>query len=371
MTEFTPSMHLVKPDFNVATWHTEINGNFDTIDALFFAITGITGVLGPWLNNTAYVIGNRVLDTDSSRLYEAKVNHTSAITGTFLQDRTANPTFWEIISVGVPDPFAVPGDFIVGGNLHVIGTSTLGDVTMQSYTGCDLDRIGYVSEFAGSIAPPRTVFCFGQSLLVADHPLLFAVIGYTYGGAGASFNVPDCRDRVTVGLGNMGGVSADRITMAGAGFDSDVIGAIGGFETHTLITNQTPIHNHTGPSHVHTGTTGNNSVNHTHTFSDVSTNASVNHQHGGGPVSSVAGGLQTSLQGGAANGGSDGTDQPSGSLHTHTVSGTTAVNSVVHTHGFTSDAAGTGVTGDTGGGLAHNNVQPTIVMPKIIYTGVL
>lgn len=41
--------------------------------------------------------------------------------------------------------------------------------------------------------------CDGASYPTASFPALFAAIGYTYGGAGASFNVPDMRQRMVLG----------------------------------------------------------------------------------------------------------------------------------------------------------------------------
>lgn len=49
-----------------------------------------------------------------------------------------------------------------------------------------------------NVAPTGYVLENGASYSTATYPALFAVIGYTYGGAGASFNVPDSRGRVTV-----------------------------------------------------------------------------------------------------------------------------------------------------------------------------
>lgn len=393
--EVTPTLHLIKPDFNVSTWHDQVNGNFDTIDAMIFAFTGITGIIGPWRNATTYVIGNRVIDLASSRLYECLVNHTSAITGTFLQDRTAHPTFWTLVSVGIPDPYATPGDLEVGGdatingNLNVTGnfslTGTFTGTFSGTFSGLDINRIGEVVEFAGSIPPPRCLFCFGQAVSRATYALLFAKIGDAFGvGDGVlTFNLPDCRDRVTVGLGNMGGVSADRITVAGAGFNSDAIGAVGGFETHTLLTAQMPVHAHTNSvgnqsvdhTHAISGTTGLISANHTHSFADTSGNGSVNHSHSIDTAARADGTVGTNRV--FVGAGTD-TTNPSGSLHTHAISGTTGTVSANHTHSFADTSAGASVShnhavtiDNTGGGTAHNNVQPTIVMPKIIYTGVL
>ena len=67
----------------------------------------------------------------------------------------------------------------------------------------------------------------GRSLSAADYPALFAEIGYTYGGAGATFNIPDVRDKVVLGA------SATRPA-----------GTTGGEETHTLTTSEMPAHTH-------------------------------------------------------------------------------------------------------------------------------
>lgn len=209
--------------------------------------------------------------------------------------------------------------------------------------------VGAIMDYGGAAAPSGWLLCFGQAVSRATYVALFTAIGTAYGvGDGTTtFNVPDFRGRVSAGQDDMGGVSANRLTTAG-GLDGDVLGGAGGAETIALALANLAAHTHTGPSH-------------THTFSDTATtgNASANHQHGGGPLSGAAGASQTAVQGGAPNGGIMGTDQPSGSLHTHTVtvSGTTG-------------AGGTGATGSTGTGTAHANVQPTLIANKIIYTSV-
>ena len=87
---------------------------------------------------------------------------------------------------------------------------------------------GAVIDFAGSTAPAGWLLCYGQSVLVATYPDLFAVIGYTYGGAGVNFSLPDCRGRVTAGKDNMGGAAAGRITNGGCGIVGTTLGASGG-----------------------------------------------------------------------------------------------------------------------------------------------
>jgi microcystin-dependent protein len=83
--------------------------------------------------------------------------------------------------------------------------------------------------------------CNGQTLAVAQNQALFSLLSSTYGGNGTStFQLPDLRGRVPVGVGS------------GSGLTTRVLGEKGGTETTTLTTGNLP-------SHVHTysgGTTG-------------------------------------------------------------------------------------------------------------------
>lgn len=51
---------------------------------------------------------------------------------------------------------------------------------------------GFVMNYAGALAadPAGWFICDGRALNTADEPALFAAIGYTWGGAGATFNLP-------------------------------------------------------------------------------------------------------------------------------------------------------------------------------------
>lgn len=97
--------------------------------------------------------------------------------------------------------------------------------------------------YAGSTAPTGYLVCAGQSVLVADYGDLYGVIGFTYGGSGASFNLPDLRGRVIAGQDDMGGTSADVLTDAQA----DQLGGTLGAEDHTLTSAESgmPAHSHT------------------------------------------------------------------------------------------------------------------------------
>jgi microcystin-dependent protein len=96
------------------------------------------------------------------------------------------------------------------------------------------------------------LICDGRSLSRADYPELFDLIGTKYGSAsGTTFNLPDCRGRV---LGAVG---------AGSGLTARSAGTLIGAETHTLTVGEMPSHNHTvtDPGHSHTYTNNTNDQN--------------------------------------------------------------------------------------------------------------
>ena len=70
--------------------------------------------------------------------------------------------------------------------------------------------IGEIKIFTGGNPPYGWAFCHGQLLPAADYPVLFQVIGTTFGGDGRkSFALPDLRSAVAVGVG-FGGYLGER-----------------------------------------------------------------------------------------------------------------------------------------------------------------
>lgn len=124
---------------------------------------------------------------------------------------------------------------------------------------------GIVAPYGSTSAPTDWVPADGTSYSISTYPQLFSRIGYTFGGSGGSFNVPDLRGRSPIGHGT------------GSGLTSRTIGVQYGGETHTLSVAELPSgnlsvtdpgHAHTGAAHTHTGDDHFHTMNHDHTLTD-------------------------------------------------------------------------------------------------------
>lgn len=239
-----------------------------------------------------------------------------------------------------------------------------------------LTPIGSLLPYAGTASPDTNywLLCDGDAISRSTYSDLFAVIGTSFGvGDGSTtFNLPDLRGRVPMGLDNLGGVSANRVTSTQA----DALGGTVGSEDHALTEAEMPSHTHTGPSHTHSdgSLAAASSGAHTHSVSGTAA-SSGSHTHGPGGSHDVfiggnsAANLErdpTSLNGVSGVWGSTATTA-SGGAHTHSVSGT-AASGGAHSHDVTGStgAAGTGATGSTGADSAHNIMQPSVALGYLI-----
>lgn len=112
----------------------------------------------------------------------------------------------------------------------------------QYLTGLAGLSTGTIVPWSTSTAPTGFLKCDGSSISTTTYAALFAVIGYTYGGSGASFLLPDLQDKTAVGAS-----AANSKTLAQSGGANTVTptGNIGGsVAATTLTTNQIPSHSH-------------------------------------------------------------------------------------------------------------------------------
>lgn len=209
-------------------------------------------------------------------------------------------------------------------NVSTSGTITAGAVTYPKTDGTNGQMLttngsgtaswttpgppaGTVTMFAGSSAPTGYLICNGQEVSRTNYAALFAVIGTTYGvGDGSTtFNVPNLMGRIPVGAGQ------------GSGLTNRVLGSQGGEEAHTLTSNEIPAHSHSinDPGHSHTSRIGRDDGNNSNNAGQA----------------------------------------PSGDATSNILDG------------YVTTSNTTGITiNSTGGGQAHNVMQPFLVLNYII-----
>jgi microcystin-dependent protein len=256
-------------------------------------------------------------------------------------------------------------------------------VTSSIQTQIDTNTpTGMISIHSGSAAPTGWLLCDGTSYGSASYTTLFNVIGYTFGGSGANFNVPNLKGKVVVGI------DASQTQF-------DTRGETGGAMTHQhTIAASSAIgsSNHDGHGHsVNNHSHGNNvsesgAGDHSHNTNQIN-NTGNSGNHGHGDTFAIGGSTGTGVATGTAK-----YAAPNG--HTHSISGAVSgggdhdhaitptnisSNSGNHSHsvGVGTNAA-TGVTAITDGSHSHtttipqhtsdslSNLQPYIALNYII-----
>lgn len=171
---------------------------------------------------------------------------------------TVDPTGSVIIS-GTAPANPAGGEVRIGaGQVKAQSTVTAGDVVInrtaqasstQAVRGDDprLAPTGMITPFAGSAAPGGWLLCNGLAVSRTSYSTLFATIGTTFGAGDGSttFNLPDLRGRIVIGVGTGEGEGASGSgTPTGTTLTARSLGQFGGEEKHTLTVGELPPHDH-------------------------------------------------------------------------------------------------------------------------------
>jgi microcystin-dependent protein len=128
------------------------------------------------------------------------------------------------------------------------GTTGVYKITKRNFLKTiPLVPAGAMMPFGGEEAPTGWLLCDGQEINKSDYVDLWIAIQHNFKDASlvsdngvAKFTLPDFRGRFALGLDNMGGPSANRVTSIAA----DAIGGNAGIESTSIATENLPEHEH-------------------------------------------------------------------------------------------------------------------------------
>jgi microcystin-dependent protein len=219
---------------------------------------------------------------------------------------------------------------------------------------------GTVLDFAGAVAPAGWLLCDGSSVSRTTYANLFAVIGITHGSGDGSttFSLPDGRGRVAAGKDNMGGTSAGRLVVNLNGTTTAGSAVVTGLASTANLSVGMGVFGATMP--------GSAIIASIDSATQVTLNTGVGVT--AGPATALRFGMMDATALGAT-GGTQAHKLVASQMPAHTHQYGAVTNT-----GASGIAGGTGYTtpltasGSTGGDQAHPNVQPTLILNKIIKT---
>ena len=200
------------------------------------------------------------------------------------------------------------------------------------------------------------LLCDGRLLSITDFQFLYNLIGYSFGGSGTQFRLPNAAGRVPGAIGTGSDQRNSTFTA--------ILGLSTGEYMHQLTIAEMPSHNHGVAAGGQVSTNNSTSVNFTG-LTVVSTQTAVfdtGHTHGYVQTNQNNTNPAVSLTTTPANSGAfDGT----------TNSGTANLSNPPHNHAV-NDPGHAHTLFPAGGDQNHNNVQPTLFMGNMfIYSGLV
>ena len=248
------------PHFSPSTGAMVLNGAL--------AVNGTTAISGALTANTLASVagltvggpvsanGNIIVSTASPTF---TLNKGASGQANSVYGNTSGATRWSmILGDETAESGGNAGSNLVIGRWNDAGTYLDAPITVSRATGVvdfaqtptvsgiSLMPTGVILEYGGFSAPSGWLLAQGQAVSRTTYANLFAVIGTAYGAGDGSttFNLPDKRDRFTVGAGASysRGATGGSATTSSAGTHNHT-GAAG---NTTLTEAQIPAHSHTG-----------------------------------------------------------------------------------------------------------------------------
>ena len=224
---------------DVATWYRTDGEWIDRNDAVAFSSGTIVTFTGT--NVTSIYNKNRRVRTVSST---PGTLHGTIIASSFSTNTTVTIAF---------------------DSTAVLANEAISDIAVGIISNSSAERstvfgipTGTLLPFGSTASEPiGFAFCNGQAFNRTTEAPLFGVIGTSFGSSSTStFQTPDLRGRAIVGLDNLGGTSANRLTSTAADTlggtlgqesTSPTIAVTGSVSSHALTTNEMPSHTHSTP----------------------------------------------------------------------------------------------------------------------------
>jgi microcystin-dependent protein len=296
-----------EPDFHEAgfIW---VDSN-EVVDEIYVLPTQ-TGNDGKYLTTSGSVMSWSTIDL------QATINTASAAAVTHIVDSApgALDTLNELAAaLGDDSNYASTITNALSNKLNI---STASSTYLTQSDAATVTPVGSIVSYAMNTPPVGWLLCDGSIYSASAYPTLSVGLGSTYGGNGTTtFAVPNLKGRVVVGI------DASQT-------EFDTRGETGGAKTHTLTSAEMPSHTHTQDSHNHSQNAHGHSIDPPTVFSQYSANWGARY---GAP------------------------EVPYRQDYGTSIGNSTATN-----------IAATATNQNTGGGGAHNNLQPYMALNYII-----
>jgi len=133
----------------------------------------------------------------------------------------------KVFNISIKNTFIASRDAIsnVAGTDELLINVTSGNTGVKRVTKSDFIKtvpitpVGSILPFGGNVAPAGWLICNGEVVSKSAYAQLWAVIGHNFldptllsDGGSATFALPDMRGRMPLGVDNMGGTPANRVT---------------------------------------------------------------------------------------------------------------------------------------------------------------